>query len=194
VNEARDVLRAAQALLEPSRLAFIDETGTTTNMARRYGRSPSGQRLPGKAPHGHWKVTTAVAALRWDRVDAVMTLDGAMNGDYFVAYVEQVLAPTLSPGDVVILDNLSSHKRREARELIEARGASMLFLPAYSPDLNPIEMAFSKLKAVLRKRKERTAEGLRAAIFAELAAFPAHECANFLQAAGYAATPTPTPL
>lgn len=188
------MLEAAQALLDPARLVFIDESATTTNMERRYGRSPKGKPLAGKAPHGHWKVTTVVAALRQGGVDAVMTLDGALNGDYFVAYVEQVLAPTLSPGDVVILDNLSSHKRLEARELIEARGASLLFLPAYSPDFNPIEMAFSKLKAILRKRKERTAEGLRAAIFAELAAFPAQECANFLEAAGYAATPTPTPL
>jgi transposase len=194
VRQAREEQRVAQALLDPSRLVFIDEAAATTNMERRYGRSPSGQRLPGKAPFGHWKVTTVVAALRAGGVGAVMTLDGAMDGDFFVAYVEQVLAPTPRSGDVVSLDNLSSHKRAEARALIEARGASLVFLPPYSPDFNPIEMAFSKLKAKLRKRKERTAEGLRAAIFAELAAFPAQECANFLEAAGYAARPSPIPL
>jgi transposase len=194
VKEQRRVWRAAQPFLPPGRLVFIDETATTTNMARRYGRSPEGVRLVDKVPHGHWKVTTVVAALRHDGVGAVMALDGAINGEWFVAYVEQCLAPTLSPGDVVVLDNLSSHKRAEAREAIERAGASLVFLPPYSPDLNPIEMAFSKLKAILRKAKERTAQGLRAAIFAALADFPPDECANFLRAAGYAATPTCTPL
>jgi transposase len=194
VKEARRVLAAAQPLLDPERLVFIDETATATNMARRYGRSPSGERLVDKVPHGHWKVTTVVAALRHDRVEAVMTVDGAMNGDLFVAYVEQVLAPTLSAGDVVILDNLSAHKREQARAAVEARGAALVFLPPYSPDFNPIEMAFSKLKAKLRKAKERTVEGLRAAVFAALEGFPPDECANFLRAAGYHATRTPIPL
>lgn len=194
MREAREVLRAAQPLLAPERLVFLDETATATNMARRYGRSPAGERLVGKVPHGHWKVTTVVAALRHDGVTAAMTVDGAMNGDLFVAYVEQVLAPTLSAGDVVILDNLSAHKRAEAKTLIEARGAALLFLPPYSPDFNPIEMAFSKLKAKLRKARERTVEGLRAAVFAALDAFPPEECANFLRASGYHATRTTKPL
>jgi transposase len=194
VAEARRVFHAAQPLLEPGRLVFLDETATATNMTRRYGRCATGQRLVDKVPFGHWKVTTVVAALRAGGVEAVMAVDGALNGDLFVAYVEQCLVPTLQAGDVVILDNLSSHKRAEAREMIERAGASLIFLPAYSPDLNPNEMAFSKLKAKLRKAKERTVEGLRAATFAALAAFPPGECANFLRAAGYGATPTPIPL
>jgi transposase len=194
VKEQRRVWRAAQPLLDPSRLVFIDETATATNMARRYGRAPSGRRLVDRVPFGHWKVTTVVAALRHDGVGAVMTVDGAMNGDLFVAYVEQCLVPALQAGDVVVLDNLSSHKRAEARALIEAAGASVMFLPPYSPDLNPIEMAFSKLKAKLRKAKERTVEGLRATVFATLGAFSPEECANFLCHDGYAATPTRIPL
>ncbi len=194
VKEQRRVWRAAQPLLDPSRLVFIDETATATNMARRYGRSPSGKRLVDKVPHGHWKVTTVVAALRHGGVGAVMTVDGAINGDLFVAYVEQCLVPTSRAGDVVVLDNLSSHKRAEARALIEAAGAALVFLPPYSPDYNPIEMAFGKLKAKLRKAKERTVEGLRAAVFAALEAFTPEECANFLCHDGYAATPTRIPL
>jgi transposase len=194
VKEARRVLAAAQPLLAAERLVFIDETAAATNMARRYGRSPAGERLVDKVPHGHWKVTTVVAALRHDGVGAVMTVDGAMNGDLFVAYVEQCLVPTLQAGDVVILDNLSAHKRAEAKAAVEARGAALVFLPPYSPDFNPIEMAFSKLKAKLRKAKERTVEGLRAAAFAALEAFPPQECENFFRAAGYHATRTPIPL
>jgi transposase len=194
VKEQRRVWHDAQPLLDPARLVFIDETATSTNMARRYGRSATGERLVGKVPFGHWKVTTVVAALRHDRVGAVMTVDGALNGDLFVAYVEQCLVPTLSAGDVVILDNLSCHKRAEAAALVEEAGAVLLFLPPYSPDLNPIEMAFSKLKAVLRKAKERVVEGLRAAIFAALDGFTPEECSNFLHAAGYHATLTPKPL
>jgi transposase len=194
VKAAREVHQAAQPLLDPARLVFIDETGTSTNMDRRYGRSPEGERLEGKVPHGHWKVTTLVAALTMYGIQAAMTVDGALNGDLFVAYVEQVLVPTLKAGDVVILDNLSSHKRAEAKQRIEACGASLVFLPAYSPDLNPIEMAFSKLKAILRKAKERTVEGLNRAIFAALEGFTPEECANFLAAAGYSATQTPKPL
>jgi transposase len=190
----REIHKAAQPLLEPERLVFVDETATSTNMDRRYGRSPEGERLEGKVPHGHWKVTTLVAALTACGIQAAMTTDGAINGDLFVAFVEQVLVPTLKAGDVVILDNLSSHKRAEARQLIEACGASLIFLPAYSPDLNPIEMAFSKLKAILRKVKERTVEGLNRAIFAALEGFTPQECANFLAAAGYSATPNPNPL
>jgi transposase len=188
------VWRAAQPLLAAGRLIFLDETAVTTNMARRYGRSATGERLVGKVPHGHWKVTTVVAGLRHDGVTAVMTVDGALNGELFVAYVRECLVPALRPGDVVVLDNLAVHKRAEARELIEGAGASVMFLPPYSPDLNPIEMAFSKLKAALRKAKERTVQGLRAAVFATLAAFPPEQCANFLQADGYGAIPLQKPL
>lgn len=186
----REQWRAAQPLLAPGRLVFLDETATSTNMARRYGRSASGKRLVDKVPHGHWKVTTVVAALRADGMGAAMTVDGALNGDLFVAYVEQVLAPELRTGDVVVLDNLSSHKREEARLAVEARGATLWFLPPYSPDLNPIEMAFSKLKAVLRKERKRDVDGLRRAIFDALDKFPPEECVNFLAAAGYSATRT----
>lgn len=188
MKQAREVHQAAQPLLEAPRLVFIDETATSTNMDRRYGRSPEGERLEAKIPHGHWKVITLVAALTVFGMQAAMTVDGALNGDLFVAYVEQVLVPTLKAGDVVILDNLSSHKRAEARQAIEACGASLIFLPAYSPDLNPIEMAFSKLKSILRTAKERTVEGLNRAIFATLEGFTPQECANFIAAAGYSAT------
>src|SRR5581483_2438065 len=149
----REEWRAAQPLLDPGRLVFIDETAAATNMTRRYGRAPVGERLVDPAPFGHWKVTTFVSALRSDGLGAAMTVDGAMNGDMFVAYVEQVLVPGLHAGDVVVMDNLSSHKRREVRQLIEAAGCALVYLPAYSPDLNPIELAYSKLKALLRKAK-----------------------------------------
>jgi transposase len=190
VAQKREEFRAAQPFLQPRRLVFIDETATSTNMTRRRGRAPAGVRLVEPVPFGHWKVTTFVAALRYDGLVAPMAVDGALNGDLFVAYVEQVLLPTLRAGDVVILDNLSVHKRAEARELIEDAGCALIFLPAYSPDLNPIEQAFSKLKALLRRAKERTADGLRDFLFDALDAFSPQECANYFQHAGYLATPT----
>jgi len=137
---------------------FIDETWTATNMARTHGRSARGERLRMGFPHGHRKTTTLVAGLRHDGMVAPMVLDGPINGDWFEAYVRRVLAPTLRPGDVVVMDNLSSHKRASVRALIEARGARLAFLPPYSPDFNPIEMAFAKLKALLRKAAERTVD------------------------------------
>jgi transposase len=170
---------------------FIDETAATTNMTRRYGRAPVGERLVDPVPFGHYKRTTFVSALRCDGLGCAMTIDGSMTGNLFVAYVEQVLLPELRVGDVVILDNLSAHKRAEARQLIEGAGCTLIFLPAYSPDLNPIENAYSKLKAILRKAKQRTVEGLRAALFAALDAFKPEECANFFAHCGYSATPTP---
>ena len=130
--------------LDPDRLVFIDETGASTKMARLRGRAPRGQRLRAGVPHGHWKVTTFVGALRRAGMTAPMVLDGPMNGAWFLAYVEQVLVPTLSPGDIVILDNLPAHKGSAARQAIEAAGARLLFLPPYSPDFNPIENAFAK--------------------------------------------------
>lgn len=194
MKEARRVLAAAQPLLDPARLVFLDETSTSTSMDRRHGRAPEGERVYGAAPHGHWKTTTLVAAIRLGGMAAPMTVNGSLDGDLFVAYVEQVLAPTLGAGDVVFLDNLSAHKRAEARAAVEARGAALVFLPPYSPDFNPIEMAFSKLKAILRREKKRTVDGLVRTIFAELHKFTPRECANFLAAAGYNATPTPIPL
>ena len=164
---------------------FIDETGAATNMARRYGRSPRGQRLDAAVPHGHWQTTTFIAALRQDRIAAPCVFDGPMNADCFRAYVEQCLAPTLSAGDIVVLDNLSSHKVAGIRETIEAVGATLLYLPPYSPDLNPIEQAFAKLKSILRKAAARTRDALIAAIAYALAAFTPLECTNYLANSGY---------
>jgi transposase len=176
---------AGQLELDPQRLVFIDETWTSTNMARRYGRAPKGERLRAGVPHGHWKTTTFVGALRATGMVAPMVLDGPINGVWFQAYVEQVLAPELRPGDIVIMDNLGSHKGAGVRVAIEAVGAKLLYLPPYSPDFNPIENAFSKLKAHLRKAAERTIDGLWTRIGALLPTFTPQECANFFAAAGY---------
>ena len=178
----------AQLDLEPERLVFIDETWASTNMARRFGRAPRGQRLRMAVPHGHWKTTTFVAGLRLTGMVAPFVLDGPINRQAFEVYVERVLAPELSPGDVVVMDNLSSHKGSRTRELIEAAGASLLYLPPYSPDFNPIENAFAKLKALLRKAAERTVAGLWDAIGRLLDLFTPSECANYFAAAGYDAT------
>ncbi len=164
---------------------FIDETGATTKMARRHGRAPRGQRLRASVPHGHWKTTTFIGGLRLSGMTAPMVLDGPMTGAWFLAYVEQILVPTLRPGDVVILDNLAAHKNAAARRAIEAVGARLLFLPPYSPDLNPIENAFSKLKALLRKAAARTVEQLWKAIAQAIDAFTPAECTNYFAAAGY---------
>ena len=157
-------------------------------MARRYGRAPRGERLRAGVPHGHWKTTTFVAGLRRSGMVAPWVLDGPMNGDAFITYVTRVLAPELLPGDVVIMDNLPAHKGAAAREAIEAVGARLLFLPPYSPDFNPIEMAFSKLKAHLRKAAERTIHGLWGAIGRIIDLCSPQECANYFTAAGYNAT------
>lgn len=175
-----------QAKLDPERLVFIDETGTSTNMARLRGRAPRGERLVGKIPHGHWKTTTFVAGLRSNALTAPCVIDGPMNGNTFLAYVEQILAPSLKPGDIVVLDNLSAHKVAGVREAVEAAGARLLYLPPYSPDFNPIEQLFAKLKALLRKAAERSVEGLWNRIASLLDAFPPDECANYLRNAGYA--------
>jgi len=146
--------------IDPRRLVFIDETGVNTKMTRTYGRSRRGSRVVAKVRHGHWKTTTFVAALRDEGLTAPTVIDGPMNGDLFLAYVQQQLVPTLKPGDVVVMDNLASHKRAGVREAIEAAGAKLVYLPPYSPDLNPIELVFSKLKWLVRSREERTMEGL----------------------------------
>jgi transposase len=174
-----------QTRLDPRRLVFIDETAASTNMTRRYGRGARGERLVCKVPHGHWKTSTFVAALRHNRVTAPFLLDGPMNGPTFLAYVQQILAPTLKPGDIVIMDNVGVHKVAGVREAIETRGAMLLYLPPYSPDLNPIEQFFSKLKAMLRKAAARSIESLWAVIGSCLANFPPRECAAYLTNAGY---------
>jgi transposase len=155
-------------------------------MARLRGRAPRGQRLIGKVPHGHWKTTTFVAGLRSTALTAPCVIDGPMNGNAFLAYVEQILAPSLSPGDIVVMDNLSAHKVPGIRDAIEGAGAKLLYLPPYSPDFNPIEQLFAKLKALLRKAAERSVEGLWSRIAELLNAFTPAECTNYFNNAGYA--------
>jgi transposase len=169
---------------------FIDETWAKTNMTRTHGYAPKGERLIDAAPHGHWHTTTVVGALRSDGMIAPLVIDGAINGELFRAYVEQVLAPELRPGDVVVLDNLGSHTTAGVREAIERAGCRLLFLPPYSPDFNPIENAFSKLKRLLRTAAERTVDGLWSAIGRLLDEFRPAECRNYFRHCGYAATPT----
>ncbi len=167
------------------RLIFIDETGLKTNMAKLTGWAPCGERLISFAPFGHWQSQTFIAALRHNRLDAPWVIDGPMNRELFERYVETQLAPTLSRGDVVILDNLSSHKSVKATETLRAEGAWFLFLPPYSPDLNPIEMAFSKIKALIRKAAARSYEALWKAVGDVCDLFSQKECANYLKAAGF---------
>ncbi len=176
--------------LDPAKLVFIDETWASTNMARTRGRAPRGERLRASIPRGHWKTTTFVAGLRQTGMVAPMVLDGPINGRAFQAYLDQALVPELRPGDVVIMDNLGSHKGAGVRASIEAAGASLLHLPPYSPDLRgsaskPVENAFSKLKALLRKAAERTVYGLWNAIGRLIPTFTPAECANYFAAAGY---------
>jgi transposase len=162
-------------------------------MCRLYGRAPKGQRLIAAVPHGHWQITTFLAGLRHNAMVAPLVIDGAINGELFLAYVEQMLAPTLAPGDIVVLDNLSSHKVSGVREAIETRRASLLYLPPYSPDLNPIEQAIAKLKALWRAAAARTREALWTAIGHSVGRFSAEECANYFAHSGYS-TVSPTML
>ncbi len=177
-----------QTWLKPERLVFVDETGAKTNMARLRGRSQRGRRLHAAVPWGHWKTTTFVAGLRLGGLTAPMLLEGAMNGVAFKAYVEQVLAPSLRRGDIVVMDNLSSHKVDGVRQAIKNAGAFLLYLPPYSPDLNPIELAFAKLKAILRKAAARTIDDLWQVIARSLDEFTPGECHNFITHAGYGST------
>lgn len=170
----------------PGRLVFIDETSVTTKMTRLRGRSPCGERLKAAAPFGRWGTQTFIAGLRCSGLVAPFVIQGAMDRQAFNIWVEQELAPALQPGDVVILDNLSVHKSARAAEVLAARGAWFLFLPQYSPDLNPIEMAFAKLKAYLRKASARTFEALWTALGDICAMFDPQECWNYFKAAGYA--------
>jgi transposase len=177
-----------QGRVDPRRLVFIDETWAKTNMAPLRGWAPKGQRLHAKVPYGHWKTMTFLAALRCDRIDAPCVLDQPINGASFLEYVEQFLVPTLSPRDIVIMDNLSSHKRPAIRAAIRSVGARLLFLPPYSPDLNPIEQVFAKLKHLMRKAAERSAEATWKRIGTLLDDFPPNECAAYLVNSGYAQT------
>jgi transposase len=186
VAEARQKWKADQPCLDASKLVFIDETGTNTKMVRVRGRCRRGQRLIGKSPWGHWKTTTFVAGLRCNEISAPCVLDGAMNGHAFLTYVEKILVPSLKPGDIVVMDNLAAHKVDGVRALIEAVGARLVYLPPYSPDLNPIEMIFAKLKALLRKAAARTRDALWSRISEALQAFTPRECANCFRHAGYA--------
>lgn len=171
--------------LDPAKLVFIDETGLSTKMARLRGRAPRGERCRAGVPHGHWKTTTFTGALRLTGMTAPFVYDGAMNGNVFLAYVSQVLVPTLATGDVVVMDNLPAHKAAGVRDAIEAAGASLLYLPPYSPDFNPIENAFSKLKALLRAKAERTIAALWDTVGSLIVLFTPTECANYFKAAEY---------
>lgn len=175
-----------QDRIDPSRLVFIDETWTKTNMAPLRGWSRRGTRLIEKVPHGHWRTMTFLAALRCDGITAPCVFDGPINGVSFRAYVEQVLAPTLRPGDIVVMDNLGSHKSAAIRHAIRAAGARLFYLPPYSPDLNPIEQVFAKLKALMRKLRARTVEATWRGIGSLLGHFSPTECANYFRNAGYA--------
>jgi len=175
-------------MFDSARLVFIDETSTATAMVRLRRRSPRGKRLIGYAPHGHWKTITFVAGLRRRRMTAPFVLEGAMNGPMFLAYVKQCLVPTLRRGDIVLMDNLPVHKVAGVEQAIEAAGATLIYLPPYSPDLNPIEMAFSKFKAHLRRAAEHSIPRLLRRIGRIVKAFSPQECRNFLRQAGYVQT------
>ena len=185
VAAAREAWFEGQLDLDPLKLVFIDETAISTNMARRFGWAPQGQRCRASVPFGHWRTKTLIAALRFDRVDAPMTIDGALDGASFLAYVEQVLAPTLSAGEVVVMDNVAIHKVAGVQEAIKARGASVLHLPRYSPDFNPIEKPFSKIKSILERIAARTVDALQAAVGEALRSFTPNECMNYFASSGY---------
>jgi transposase len=186
VARRRTLWKKIQLRLDPRRLVFIDETWAKTNMTRTHGWNRRGEALIAKAPQGHWKTMTFLAALRCDEITAPFVLDGPINGESFLAYVEQVLAPTLKHGDIVVMDNLGSHKRAAINKAIRAKGARRFFLPQYSPDLNPIEQVFAKLKKLLRKAEERTPDGVWRRIGTLLECFSPTECASYFRNSGYA--------
>jgi transposase len=185
VEASREAWFEGQLDLDPKKLVFIDETSISTSMARRFGWAPRGERCRASIPFGHWKTTTFVAGLRVDRIDAPMTIEGALDGEAFLAYVEQVLAPTLSKGETVVMDNVPLHKVAGVSEAITAKGASVLYLPAYSPDFDPIEKFFSKFKSILQRIAARTAEALEAAVAEALQSVTPDECRNYFAACGY---------
>jgi transposase len=173
-------------MLDPARLVFIDETAVSTNMVRIRGRAPRGIRVIGRVPLGEWKTITFVAGLRHNKMVAPMVIEGAMTGEMFLAYIKQCLVPTLRRNDIVVMDNFRAHKVAGVREAIEKARATVRYLPQYSPELNPIELSYSKFKAVLRKAAERTVPGLYRTIRSFLPRLSARECANYFSHAGYA--------
>jgi len=193
-QERADVARARrrwireQGLFDSAQLVFVDETATSTNMARPRGRCARGVRLIGHVPQSHWQTITFVAGLRHDAMVAPMVVEGPINGEMFLAYIEQCLVPTLKRGDIVVMDHLKAHFAAGVREAIEAAGATLLYLPQYSPDLDPIELAFAKFKALLRKAAERSVRSLWRRIASLIPKFTPQECANYFRHAGYAAT------
>jgi transposase len=187
VAAARETWRTATATLSPERLGFLDESGVATDLIRRYGRSRRGDRVHDHTPHHHWQTSTFVAAFRVDGLTAPGLLDGPMDGDAFLAYLDQVLAPTRRPGDLVVMDNLSAHHVDGGRARIESTGAQLWYLPPDSPDLNPIELSFAKLKALLRTARRRTVEDVWAAVADSLRLFSATECRNYFRHCGYPA-------
>jgi transposase len=186
VARRRQRWKSYQGRLDPNRLVFIDETWAKTNMTPLRGWAPRGKKLLAKAPHGRWRTVTFLAALRCDRIAAPCVIDGPIDGESFRAYVEQVLVPTLQPSDIVIFDNLGSHKGKAVRRAIRDAGAKLFLLPKYSPDLNPIEQVFAKLKHLLRKATKRTPDAVWRQIGKLLNAFSPQECANYFRNAGYA--------
>jgi transposase len=186
VKRRREGWKRYQGRIDPRRLVFIDETWVKTNMTRTHGRCRKGERLRAKVPHGHWKTMTFIGGLRLDGIDAPFVLDGAVNGERFLAYVERILVPALKKGDIVIMDNLSSHKGKAVRAAIRKAGAKLFLLPKYSPDLNPIEQAFSKIKNAMRKAAERTVEAVWKRLGKLLGTVSPQECANYFKNAGYA--------
>jgi transposase len=185
VKAERTEWKESQPTLDVTKLVFLDETGASTHMTRTRGRAPVGERCVASAPHGHWKTTTFIAGLRVNELTAPMLLDGPMDGEAFLVYVREFLCPTLNSGDIVIADNLPSHKVAGVKEAIEAKGAELRYLPPYSPDLNPIEKLFSKLKALLRKAAHRTVDALWEEIAKLLNTFLPTECANYFKSSGY---------
>ena len=185
VADRRHQWRETQRGWDPEYLVFLDETWAKTNLSRTHGRAPAGQRLIAKVPHGHWKTTTFLAGLRARGWVSPLVIDGPLNGSLFLNYVRQQLAPAFEPGDILILDNLASHKVRGVREAIEGVGAHVLYLPPYSPDLNPIEMAFSKMRRLLRSLATRTVDALWQACGTVLQAFSPTEIRNYFRHAGY---------
>lgn len=186
MKAARKRWRTQQPQWEHSRLVFIDETGLNTKMARLYGRAHRSQRCVAAVPHGHWQTSTFIAALRWDGLTAPFLIEGAVNAEVFTAYLREVLCPELKKNEIVVLDNLSTHKIPAVTELISAKGASVHYLPAYSPDLNPIEMAFAKLKAQLRQAAARSLDQLQTAVAHSLTTFTPAHCQAFFRHAQYA--------
>jgi len=185
VAKRRRAWRAVQPYIDPERLVFLDETGVNTKMTRLYGWSIKGSRCNDSAPFGHWKTMTFIAGLRLSGLTAPWVLDGPMDGDAFKVYIRDVLAPTLKRGDVVVLDNLPAHKVDGIRQAVTRKKAQIFYLPPYSPDMNPIEMAFSKLKALMRQDPPRTIDTLVGRIGSIIDQFKPNECANFFNAAGY---------